>query len=140
MKKRHLLIVPTIVVLLMGFGQCDRYRKAGELARDFALGVQAFQETEIVLHQQGKISDDEHRQIQQIILEVAADGQKLDRAIATTHSAPDAKTALDSAIAQLQGALADGVLHVKNPEVKAQLQTSLVLLRSILSNIQAIGG
>lgn len=140
MKRKHLILIPLIAVILMAAGQCDKYRKTGQLARDFAAGVSAFQQTEIVLHQQGKIDNAEHLQIQGAILEVAQDGKKLDAAINLVHSAPDAKTALDASISAVSNALSDGALHVKNPDAKAELQTSIVLLESILHNIQAIGG
>lgn len=140
MKRKHLIALPIMLILLMGASQCDKYRKTGQLARDFAAGVSAFQQTEIVLHNQGKIDEAEHLQIQTALLEVAADGKKLDAAINQVHSAPDARAALDAAIASVSQALSDGALRVKNPDAKASLQTSIVLLQSILHNIQAIGG
>jgi len=140
MKRKQLFILPVMMILLMGMSKCDRYAKTGQLARDFAAGVSAFQQAEIVMHNQGKISDPEHVAIQDAILQTAQAGKDLDRAINQVHSAPDARAALDAALMNVQTALNDGVAHVKNPDAKASLQTSIVLLRSILDNIRAIGG
>jgi hypothetical protein len=60
MRKRHLVAVPALCLLLLAVGQCDKYAKVGQAARDFSIGVEAFQGVENVLHQQGKVTDDEN--------------------------------------------------------------------------------
>lgn len=119
---------------------CNGYAKAGELSRDFAAGIQAFQSSEIVFHSAGKVSDSEHAVIQTWVLRVAMTGQQLDAAINTTHNAKDAQAAVNAAIDATTGLLNSGVLGVKNEESKAALQTSLVTLKAILGSILALGG
>lgn len=139
---RKTTAIPLVLVLalLSMNATCDKYRKAGQLARDFAAGVSAFEDAEITLHQTGRVSDDEHRQIQMWVLQVAQAGKTLDQAINDTHNATNAKTSLDAAATALAGLLSSGVLQVKNPDSKAALQASVFTLKLIIDNIAAIGG
>ncbi len=135
MRKRHLVIIPVICLLFMAIGQCDKYQKVGQSARDFALGVQAFQQTEIVLHQQNKITDQEHQKLETLILEVAKTGQTLDQAINQVHSNPQARAALDAAVSQLNALLDSGILQIKNPDSEAQLRLAFTSLKAIVDQI-----
>lgn len=137
MRKRHLVAVPALCLLLLAVGQCDKYAKVGQLAKDFALSVQAFQSTEVVLHQQGKINDAEHKQLETLILEVAKTGITLDQAINQVHSNPQARAALAAAVGQLNALLDSGVLQVKNPDAHAALYTAFIGLKAIVDNIAA---
>lgn len=137
MRKRHLVAVPILCLLLLAVGQCDKYAKVGEAARDFAIGVEAFHGTEKVLHQQGKISDDEHFKLDAIILEVAQTGKTLDQAINQVHSNPQARAALSATIGQLNALLDTGILQVNNPDAKAQLEVAFLALKALVANIAA---
>jgi hypothetical protein len=134
------IALAVVLVWTLGVGSCNKYAKTGELARDFAAGVLAFQQSEIVFHQQGKVSDNEHREIQEYLLQVAQAGKALDMAINKTHSAPDATTAMNASIAAVQTLLDKGVLNVKNDESQAALRASLLSLKTILDSISAIAG
>lgn len=139
-KKLQLVLLVLLLSLLCSNFVCNKYAKAGELAKDFASGVSAFNDVEIEFHKQGKLSDDEHIKLQTLLLQVEEAGKSLDNAIVTTHNTADAKSALDVSFKNLQAMLDGGVLHIKNEEVKASLKTSLVLLKSILDNILVLGG
>lgn len=138
--KLQLIGLITALALTSSAFMCNGYAKAGELSRDFAAGVQAFQSSEIVFHNAGKVSDEEHAVIQDWLIRVANAGQQLDTAINTTHNSKDAKAAVNAAIDATSNLLNTGVLGVKNPDSKAALQASLITLKSILGSILALGG
>lgn len=137
-KIAQITLLALAVYITAGFA-CNSYLKAAELSHDFALGVQAFQSSEIVFHNAGKIDDTEHITLQNWILRVAEAGKAMDTAIVAGHSATTAQAKVNAAIDATTGLLNDGVLMVKNPESKAALQLSLVTLKSILGSILALG-
>jgi NifU-like protein involved in Fe-S cluster formation len=71
------------------------------------------------------------------VLEVALTGKTLDQAINQVHSNQNARAALDAAVSQLNGLLDTGILQVKNPEAKAQLQLAFTSLKALVDNIVA---
>jgi len=137
--KRSALLVALIAVTL-GLAGCpkDKYTKAATFSKDFASTVLAAQQVEMVLHQQGKISDAEHKDLQEYFLQVALAGQQLDDAIVKWHSGEKTAGALVDALNKIETLQAEGVLHIRNPESQAQLRLAIESAKVILANIQAL--
>jgi hypothetical protein len=105
---------------------------------DFRIAVQAFQDTEIALHNQGGvISDDVHIQIQTGIQKVAQAGVDLDTALASNAPTSTLKTKLDSIMALLDDLNNQGLLGVKNQNAKLALTSALLAVKGIVAGAEA---
>lgn len=117
---------------------CDKYRKAGELAKDVAAGVLLAQETEINLHQAGKIDDPTHIVIQQKFVLLADAGIRLDQAINQTHSASSAKDALQAALDAVNDLSTNGLTGIKDKDTATTVKAVLLTVQITLNNIAAL--
>lgn len=131
------VLVLTLALLSAGF-QCDRYKKAASLSRDFAAGVSAFQDAEIILHNEGKISNDEHQTLETLIIQTARAGKVMDQAIQDAHNGKTVQASVDAAAVAASGLLDSGVTQVKNPEAQAELKSAALALKTIVDSILAV--
>jgi hypothetical protein len=140
MKKRvsGLALLCCCMVLSLG-AACpgNQYQKAAKLSSDFASGVATFQTVEIQAHESGLIADQENKDIQTILLQVADAGHELDAAINKTHNTAGALSALNAAASSLDKLNADGVLHVKNPQAQVALKSALLTLHVTIDSMIA---
>lgn len=138
------LIVALVLVASAWTCSQAQYQKAAEAAKGFALSVSAFQDTEIIIYNspanagQNLISTDEHKQIQQLLINVADAGKELNNAILVAKNQPGAVTALQESINACNRLLNDGVLHVKNPDTMAHLQLILISAKGFLATISTV--
>jgi hypothetical protein len=100
--------------------------------------VRAFQQAEIVAHAQGLVADDEHAAIERALADVARAGLGLGDAIRAARSKPGATQAIDAALAAVDRLLNEGVLHVKNPRARQDLQALVLSARGFLATISAV--
>ena len=138
MKRKHAVPFAIVLCLMLGAWTCNQSttQKVATVERDFAAAVQAAQATEIAAHQAGKIDDATHLAIQRYFLQVAQAGKAVDAAILAGNKA-GILAALDSAAASIGTLLTQGVGNVKDPTVKAEIQTAVLLAQSIISSAKA---
>jgi hypothetical protein len=135
-KVQHFALLLLVVYFCMG-ASCDKYRKAGELAKDVAAGVLLAQQSEIALHKAGRIDDETHKAVQLKFSELADAGIRLDKAINEAHSAGSATQALQASINAVQDLSSNGVAGIKDAGAKAEVQAILLTVQVTLNNIAA---
>lgn len=104
---------------------------------DFRISVQAFQETEIALHNQGIIDPNNHVLIQTYIQKVATAGVELDTALASNAPTSTLKTKLDAIMTLLDSLNNDGVLGIKNENAKLAMTSALLAIKGIVAGAEA---
>jgi len=133
------LLLPLMFVL-----GCEQSRlKKLALATDaFSLTVRSFQQAEVVAHQQGLVSDEEHAAMEKALIDVANAGVELDNAlrVARRGGKPKAAAALGAALTSLDHLLNSGVLHVKNPKARQDLEALILSAKGFLATISAVIG
>ena len=139
MRHRRKLLVLVVLVTIGTMAACtdSALRKASIAARDLALAVKAFQDAEIIAHQQGRVADDEHGRIQSLLIRVAEAGKELDADIRVLHSHPKAVVAFQAFDDSLGRLLAEGVIGIKNSQTKAELQLAFTSIRTLAAIIGA---
>ena len=133
---RNISAIAIVLVLCMA-ASCNKYQKAGELAKDVAAGVLLAQQTEITLHKADKIDDDTHQLIQQKFAALADAGMRLDQAINETHNAGSATQALSDSIAALNDLTTNGLSGIKDPQTQLEVKGVLLTVQITLNNISA---
>ena len=119
---RQVAVVILISLLLSGFA-CNR-TKVAAASRDIAASVKAFQVAEIALHNQGKLSDAEHKNIETYLKGIATAGLAVDSCVLQTSTV----TCVDTGIAAANDLINQGLVGVKNPDVKQQLTLAAQLI------------
>jgi len=133
---RNISAIAIVLILSVG-ASCNKYQKAGELAKDVAAGVLLAQQTEITLHKADKIDDDTHQMIQQKFAALADAGMRLDQAINETHNAGSATQALSDSIAALNDLTTNGLSGIKDPQTQLEVKGVLLTVQITLNNISA---
>jgi hypothetical protein len=133
---RNISAVAIVLCLCMA-ASCNKYQKAGELAKDVAAGVLLAQQTEITLHRADKIDDETHQKIQQKFSALADAGMRLDQAINETHNAGSATQALSDSIAALNDLTTNGLSGIKDPQTQLEVKGVLLTVQITLNNISA---
>jgi hypothetical protein len=136
---------PTIALLIPLMLLTQAYACTGSVVHkvtvaqhDFRISVQAFQDTEIALYNQGGvISPDTHREIQEYIGKVAQAGVDLDTALASNAPTSTLKTKLDSIMALLDQLNTQGLLGVKSQNAKLALTSALLAIKGIVAGAEA---
>lgn len=140
-RKRKLAVVALLipVMLLTQAFACSGtvVHKVTIAQHDFRISVQAFQDTEIVLHNQGIVPNDLHMQIQQGIQKVAQAGVDLDTALAANAPTSTLKTKLDSIMTLLDSLNNESILGVKNETAKLALTSALLAIKGIVAGAEA---
>ncbi|HUK88389.1 MAG TPA: hypothetical protein VLT85_12045, partial [Terriglobales bacterium] len=108
-------LIAALVFMASGFS-CSK--KAAVVSRDAAVAVRAFQTVEIQLHKDGRISDTEHRLIQQYLKAVGRSGMAIDAAIGQER----AVAAVDAAITSVNDMIQQGIVPLHDEQVSAQLK------------------
>lgn len=123
-------------VLLSGF-ICtgSQIHKATVAEHDFKSAVQGFQNAEIAEFNAGHIDPTLHAQMQEIILKVAQGGVAITTLLQQSNTA-GALQQITNIDTQLQTLLQNGVLAIKNPTTVTSLQTALLAVQAIVTNIQ----
>lgn len=140
MRKLRYSAFVLMLALLSINATCDKYAKAGQLAKDAAAGVLLAQQTEIALHTQGKIDEPTHQAIEKKFLELATAGIQLDVAINQQHSASGATAALQAALASVQDLSTSAVLGIKDQNTQLEIKALLLAVQTTLNNIAAFAG
>ena len=138
--KNHLrrIVIVSLAAYICMAASCDKYRKAGELAKDVAAGVLLAQQTEVTLHKAGKIDDQTHQAIQMKFSALADAGMRLDKAINQTHNAGSATDALKECSAALDDLSTNGLFEIKDQQTVNTIRAILLTVQTTLNNIAAI--
>lgn len=131
------LALITIAAYLCMAASCDKYQKAGQLAKDVAAGVLLAQQTEITLHKAGKIDDATHQAIQMKFSQLADAGMRLDQAINKSHNAGSAADALKECTALLDDISTNGLFNVNDQQTVNTIRAILLTVQTTLNNIAA---
>jgi len=140
-RSRALCAIALIVPLLLVLGcEQSKLKKVAQAADGFSLAVKAFQDAEIAAHQQGLVDDEEHRQIQAALAEVARAGLELDSDIRAARDVHTASGAAAQVWTSLDNLYSGGVLHIKNPKARRDLEALLLAAKGFLATISAVLG
>lgn len=141
MRKKTLYAGLIVMLALLSLeATCDKYAKAGQLAKDAAAGVLLAQQTEMALHSAGKIDDATHKAIEQKFLDLSFAGIRLDAAINQEHSATNATQALQVALTSVQDLSTQTIVGIKDQNTQLQLKVLLLAVQTTLNNIAAFAG
>jgi hypothetical protein len=114
------------------------YHDAVIAEHDFKLGVQSFQQAELVEFHNGRIDAAEHRKLEEGIEKIALAGQTLTTSLQSGAN----NTTVQQNFATLSAAITDltdnGVLGIKNPNSQLLLKTILQAAQAILANVQSL--
>ena len=132
MKFKLVSIILLVGLISSGF-TCSH--KAAITSRGVAASLVALQDSEIALHDQKEITDQEHMVIQEGFIAIAQAGIQVNRCIGAGTGA----VCVDSGIAAVQTFINSPVAGIKNPASKAEITlaaqaliTSLTVLKGAL--------
>jgi hypothetical protein len=125
-----------VALLLTGFS-CDKYAKAGQLAKDFSATVLLAQQVEIQAYNGGYIQPATHAVIQTKFLQLADAGVALDLAINQAHNGPSAKAQIDAAASLLLDLSNNQITGIKEEKTRMAIQAAILSCQTILDNIAA---
>jgi hypothetical protein len=125
-----------VSLLLTGFS-CDKYAKAGQLAKDFSATVLLAQQVEIQSYNSGYIQPATHVAIQTKFLQVAEAGVALDKAINQARNAQGAKAQIDVASSLLVDLSNNQISGIKDDKTRMAVQAAVLSCQTILDNIAA---
>ena len=132
----YVVSVLMVSLLLTGFS-CDKYTKAGQLAKDFAATVLVAQQLEIQGYNSGYIQPASHIVMQTKFSQLADAGVGLDQAINQAHNAHGAKAQIDIAAALLSNLSNSQITVIKDDKTRLAVQAAIVSCQTILDNIAA---
>ena len=137
MKKVYCVVFVLMVSLLLTGFSCDKYTKAGQLAKDFAATVLVAQQLEIQAYNGGYIQPASHMVIQTKFSQLADAGVGLDKAINQAHNAKGAKAQLEAAASLLSDLSNNQISGIKDEKTRLAVQAAFVSCQTILVNIAA---
>jgi hypothetical protein len=137
MKKLYYVFVVLMVSLLLTGFSCERYAKAGQLAKDFAATALVAQQLEIQAYNGGYIQPATHLAIQSKFSQLADAGVRLDQAINQAHNAQGAKAQIDVAASLLSDLSNNQITGIKDDKTRLAVQAAIVSCQAILDNIAA---
>jgi len=137
MKKLYYVVFVLMVSLLLTGFSCDKYAKAGQLAKDFAATVLVAQQLEIQAYNGGYIQPATHTAIQAKFSQLADAGVSLDRAINQAHNAQTAQDQINAATALLTDLSKNEITGIKDDKTRLGIQAALVSVQTILDSIAA---
>lgn len=137
MKKLYYVVFVLMVSLLLTGFSCDKYAKAGQLAKDFAATVLVAQQLEIQAYNGGYIQPATHTAIQTKFSQLADAGVRLDQAINQAHNAQTAQDQINAATALLTDLSKNEITGIKDDKTRLAIQAALVSVQTILDSIAA---
>ena len=137
MKKFYYVVFVLMVSLLLTGFSCDKYAKAGQLAKDFAATVLVAQQLEIQAYNGGYIPPASHTAIQTKFSQLADAGVSLDQAINQAHNAQTAQDQINAATALLTDLSKNEITGIKDDKTRLGIQAALVSVQTILDSIAA---
>ena len=137
MKKVYYVVFVLMVSLLLTGFSCDKYAKAGQLAKDFAATALVAEQLEIQAYHGGYIQPASHVVIQSKFSQLADAGVGLDRAINQAHNAQGAKAQIDVAASLLSDLSNNQITGIKDDKTRLAVQAAIVSCQTILDNIAA---
>jgi hypothetical protein len=140
--KRSRKVSAALVGVLFTFVLCSGFvctgsqlHKATIAEHDFKTTVQGFQNAEIAEFQAGHIDAALHQQIQSWILQVAEGGLALTKLIQSSNGA-GALAEVNNINVTIQTLLNQGVLQIKNPTTVTMLETALLAVQTVITQVQ----
>jgi hypothetical protein len=137
MKKLYYVVFVLMVSLLLTGFSCDKYAKAGQLAKDFAATVLVAQQLEIQAYNGGYIQPAPHTAIQTKFSQLADAGVSLDQAINQSHNAQTAQDQINAATALLTDLSKNEITGIRDDKTRLAIQAALVSVQTILDSIAA---
>ena len=137
MKNLYYAASVLMVSLLLTGSSCDKYAKAGQLAKDFSATVLLAQQVEIQAYNTGYIQPANHAVIQTKFLQLADAGVALDRSINQVHNAQGAKAQIDVAASLLVDLSNNQLTGIKDEKTRMAIQAAILSCQTILDNIAA---
>jgi hypothetical protein len=137
MKNLYYVVSVFVVSMLVTGFSCDKYTKAGQLAKDFAATVLVAQQLETQTYNSGYVQAASHKGIQTKFSQVADAGVRLDQAINQAHNAQGAKAQIDVAASLLSDLSNNQVTGIKDDKARLAVQAAIVSCQTILDNIAA---
>ena len=135
-KIRLASIVLFTFVLTSGFiCSSSQIHKATVAEHDFKTAVQGFQNAAIAETNAGNISSATNSTIHTYIEKIAQGGVALTTLIQQNNTS-GALQEINTIDTLIQGLLANGVLQIKNPTTMSNLQTALLAIQAIVTNVQ----
>jgi len=115
--------------------------QVAQAAQTASTVVVAFQQGEIVAHNQGVVSDADHLFIQKELLTVSTVGKTLDSCILSTTTTAGDIACIQTASTAVDQINSDGGLYIKSANAKADFQAAMAALKISLTAIsQVLGG
>ena len=129
-----------VLLLAVALSGCPKtaYHDAVVAEHDFKLGVQSFQQAEMVEFQAGRIDAAEHQKLEGGIAQIGTAAQTLVTALqggAVNTTVQQDFATVSAAVTTL---LNDGVLGIKNPTSQALLKTLIQTIQAILANVGSL--
>jgi hypothetical protein len=137
MKKLYYVVFVLMVSLLLTGFSCDKYAKAGQLAKDFAATVLVAQQLETQAYNGGYIQPATHTAFENKFSQLADAGVRLDQAINQAHNTQGAKAQLDVAASLLSDLSNNQITGIKDDKTRLAVQAAIVSCQAILDNIAA---
>lgn len=137
MKRLAVLAVPLLAVCLAG---CPKgpYHDAVVAEHDFKSAVQAFQQSELAEHTNGRIDTAEHERIEAGIEKVGLAAQVLVNSLQAGASNITVQQNFTTISNSLDSLVVSGVFGVKNAQSQNLLSTLVKAIQAILQNIGSL--
>lgn len=134
--------VLSIALMLAGCPATSTQRQqVAQAAQTASTVVVAFQQGEIIAHEQGVVSNADHIFIQKELKNVSVVGKALDSCILSATTAAGDVACIQTATTAIDQINADGGLYIKSAKAQADFQTSMGALKIALTAIsQVLGG
>jgi hypothetical protein len=128
----YIIVITILVMTLSGFS-CSRHQ-AMQTSAGIAASLKAMQDTEISLHNTGKVDDEEHRLLQQGFIFLA----HADKDVRQCIYLSGAPTCVDAGINSVHNLLASpAVVGIKNHDSQQQMQLAGQALINSLNILKA---
>lgn len=129
--RKAVFLVVVLSLLLSGY-TCNK-QKALQTSSGVAASLKALQDGEIAAHQQGQVTDAEHRLLQEGLKSIAQE----DKVVRQCIYASGAQSCVDSGIATVQVFLDSKVNGIKNPDSRVKMQ---LLGQSVITSLNILKG
>jgi major membrane immunogen (membrane-anchored lipoprotein) len=128
-----------MLVMALTLTACSdsQLRKASVAIRDFAVALDKVQDGYTEAYKAGFIATDDYVATQRVIIEIAQAGQIATKAIRDLHDKNGALAGIDVALNLTEKLVTTGTLHIKNPNSRATITLSILVLRSVLTTTKA---
>lgn len=133
------LALAPLALVLIGCPAQQRQQVAQALQTASTV-VQSFQQAEIVSHNQGVISDDDHHFIEQQLLTIAGAGKSADTCVKTTTTVAGDIACVNTMVTMVDQVNSQGGTYIKSAQAKQDFTLAMTGLKAALQTVTAILG